>query len=88
MRPRSSRITGKPTRSAPVNMSTRAPVARSLTTAESKISASVSGSPPGRMMSLPPAASETRPGARATAAGTCSATICRISLPLTARLAY
>ena len=39
-------------------------------------------------MSLPPAASETRPGDMATAAGTCSATIWRISLPRTARLAY
>src|SRR6202522_2818390 len=69
-------------------MSTREPEARSRATAPSKISASVSGSPPGRMMSLPPAARETRPGDMATAAGTCSATIWRISLPRTARLAY
>ena len=43
-------------------MSTRQPEARSLATAASKSSASVSGSPPGRMMSLPPPAIETRPG--------------------------
>src|SRR5580692_6005661 len=81
-------MTGKPTRSAPVNMSTRDPEARILATAPSKISASVSGSPPGRMMSLPPAARETSPGDIAMAAGTCSSTIWRISLPRTARLAY
>src|ERR1700728_1361126 len=69
-------------------MSTRDPEARILATAPSKISASVSGSPPGRMMSLPPAARETSPGDIAIAAGTWSATIWRISLPRTARLAY
>jgi len=81
-------MTGNPARSAPVNISTRVPEARSLATAPSKISASVSGSPPGLMMSFPPAASETSPGDIASAAGTCSAVICRISLPRTARLAY
>ena len=87
IRPRSSLSTGTATGSKPVNISTWAPEARNRATAASNSSASTSGSAPGRRMSLPPPAIEIRPGDMAAAAGTCSATIWRSTLPRTARFA-
>lgn len=64
-----------------------APVAVSLATASSRMSAILSGSPPGRSTSLPPAHSEIRSGFRSMQGSSCSATIWPMSRPRMARLA-